>query len=194
MEADGGGGFGLDIEREAGGEADGAEEAEVVFGEAGGGVADGADEFVVEVVAAVDEVEDLVGAGIEEEAVDGEVAAGGVAGGVCFELDGLGMAAVGVRSIGAEGGDFDAMEEDDAEVGADGFGAGEELGEFGGAGRGGDVEVFGLAAEEEVADAAADEESGVSGGVEGVEDMGRGGGGDHLPLYRAANSALSWSL
>ena len=68
-------GFGFDREIEARGEADGAEHAEFVFGEAQRGIADGADDFGVEIAASADEVEDLVGERIEQQAVDGEVAA-----------------------------------------------------------------------------------------------------------------------
>ena len=84
---DGGEGGGVDLEVEAGGEADGPEHAEVVFGEAGDGVADGTDEAGGEVGATVDEVEDFAGEGVEEETVDREVAPLGVGGGVGFVLN-----------------------------------------------------------------------------------------------------------
>ena len=202
---------------EAGGEADGPEHAEFVFGEAEVGVADGADDAGGEVFAAVDEVEGgggdglfaLQDFGVEEHAVDGEVAAEDVFAGRGGELDGVGAAAVGVAAVVAEGGDFgldllavgifrgdgfaSEADEEDAEVGADGEGAVAELGEEGedlvGGGGGGDVEVFGGDVEEEVADAAAGEESLVAGCAE-VGDDGAGGsitggvgedggGGDH---------------
>lgn len=90
---------GLEIwsEFEAGGdgEADGAEEAEGVFLEAGGGVADSAEDSGFEVSLAAYEVDDFVGEGVLEEAVDGEVAALGV----FFrgrKFDGFGSAAIGV--------------------------------------------------------------------------------------------------
>ena len=115
---------------------------------------------------------------VEEHAVDGEVAAEDVFAGVGGELDGVGAAAVGVAAVGAEGGDFggDVVvgDDDDAEVGADGLGAGEELLDERGGGAGGDVEVFGGEAEEEIADAAAGEIGLVAGGGEGLDD---GGGG-----------------
>ena len=62
------------------------------------------------------------------------------------------------------------MDEDNAEVCADLTGAGEEAEELFGAGGGGDVEVFGGAVEEEVADAAADEEGGMAGFAEDGDD------------------------
>jgi len=104
---EGGEGSRLNREAEAGGEADGAEEAEVVFGEAGGGVADGADEAGLEVVAAAMEIEGAPGEGIEVEGVDGEVAAGGVVRGVGVEDDAGGAAAILVGEIGAIGGGFE---------------------------------------------------------------------------------------
>ena len=55
--ADGGGGYGVDLEVEARGEADGAHHAQLVLGEAQCGVADGADDAGGEVFAAMDEVE-----------------------------------------------------------------------------------------------------------------------------------------
>lgn len=103
----GGEGGGLDGEAEAGGETDGAEEAEVIFGEAGGGVADGADEAGFEVGLAAVEIESVAGEGIEVEGVDGEVAAGGIVGGVGMEDDAGGAAAVLIAEIGAIGGDLE---------------------------------------------------------------------------------------
>ena len=145
------------MEVEAGGEADGAEHAEVVFGKAGDGVADGADDTGGEVGSAVDKVEDFACDGIEEEAVDREVAALCVGGGVSFVLDRFRTAAVGVGAVCAVGGDFYAVDEHDTEVGTDGNGVGEEAGDVGGAGAGGDIVVLRGDTEEEVADASADE-------------------------------------
>src|SRR5690348_15726208 len=95
------GGGGVDGEVEAGGEANCAEEAEAVFVEEIGGVDDGADGAGFNVGLAADVVDDLVAhpKGIEEQAVDGEVAAFGVflGGG---EADGGWVAAVVVAGIG----------------------------------------------------------------------------------------------
>lgn len=190
MVANGGAGLRFDFEFESGGEADGPEQAEVIFGEPGFGVADGANEFAVQVGLAVDVVDDGLGLGVVEEGVDGEVAAGGVFGGIGFEGYCLRVAAVGVGAIAAEGGDFDAVPEDDAEVGADEFSAYEEFRKFIGTGIGGNVPVFGLAGEEHVADAAAGEEGSVSGGVESFQDLGRWG----RNLHRPSNGASNWAL
>ena len=89
LAANGGAGSGFDFEFVEGRESHGPEEPEVVFGEPCRGVAYSADHFAGEVGLAVDMVDDLIVLGIEEEAVDGEVAAGGVLGGVCFESHSL---------------------------------------------------------------------------------------------------------
>lgn len=188
FDADGGEGVGLGAEGvpcegidgvvEGSGEADGAEEAEPVFGEAEGRVADGAERVVFEVVAAADEVDEVTGERVEEHAIDGEVAALGVGfrGG---EDDVVRAAAVEVGAVGAERGDFEEVavevDDDDAEVSADELGAGEELEDLVRGGAGGDVVVVGLAAEEFVADAAAGEVGGVACVGEPPGEVGGGG-------------------
>ena len=180
----------LDFEVEAGGETDGAEHTELVFGEAKGGVADGAEDFGGEVSAAVYVVEcggcRVAGlfedGGVEEHAVDGEVAAEDVFAGVGGEADGVGAAAVGVGSVVAEGGDFGGdgvvfplvwfADEDYAEVSAYGEGllVGEEVEDDVGRGAGGYVEVLGFETEEDVADAAPGEECLVASGAKNRDD------------------------
>src|SRR6185312_15324479 len=163
--ADGGFGAGLDFKIKAGGEADGSEHTELVFVEALGGVSDGANDVGVEIGASLDVIENLAGLRIEEHSVDGEVAAEDVFFGLFGEADGVGAATVVVGSVAAEGGDFgdDLLgvelvgDEDDAEVGSYGEGSGEELEDSVGVGGGGDVEVGGGVAEEEIADASAGE-------------------------------------
>ena len=161
--ADGVEGVRFNGEVKAGGEADGAEHAEVVLFEAAVRRADGADHAVFEVGASADVVEDLAGHGVEEEGVDGEVAAENIFGRICFKHDGVGMPPVGVGAFAAEGGDFGregaGADEDDAEVSADEFGVGggsgggrrgvhlEDLDHFIGAGVGDDIEILGGAAE-----------------------------------------------
>ena len=109
--------------------------------------------------------------GVEEHAVDGEVAAKDVFAGVGREADGVGAAAVGVGSVVTEGGDLSGdgvvfsvvwfADEDYAEVGAygEGFFVGEEVEDDVGRGAGGYVVVLGFDAEEDVAYAASGEES-----------------------------------
>lgn len=155
---EGGPGGGFDGEAEGGGEADGAEEAEVVFLESGGGLANGADELGFEVGLAVDVVDERAGFGVVEEAVDGEIAALGILfwSGIG---DGFGAAAIAIGAVGAEGGDFDPAlagggDDDDAEVGADELAAWEQFGDLSGVCGGGDVVVFGIAIEQEITDGA----------------------------------------
>ena len=73
-------------------------------------------------------------------------------------------------------GDFVELlaDEDDAEVGADGEGLGEERDDLIGRGGGGDVEVLGREAEQEVAHASAGEEGLVAGVAQAAGDGERG--------------------
>jgi hypothetical protein len=168
-------GFGFDLKIKLRGEAHGAQEAEIIFGETFGGRADGAKEFGAQIAFAADPVVQLLRDGVEEKAVDGEIAAGGVGLGVA-EGDLFRMAAVLVIGLGAEGGDLEfaaGIEDDeDAELAADGNGAREKGLDLGGESGGGDVVVLGIAAEEAVADAAADPVRGVAGRLEAADDAG----------------------
>ena len=161
-------GGGFDGKAELDGEADGAEEAETVFGKAGEGIADGAYLLGSEIGLALNVVEEFIFEGIKKHAVDGEVAPLGIflGGG---EGDGGGAAAVEVGAVDAEGGDFKNVvveaEADDAE----GFalrigGFGEEGLNFVGGGGGGDIDIGISAVEEGIADAT----SGVNGDVAGL--------------------------
>jgi len=194
---------GFNDEAEAGGKADRTEEAKLVFFEALFGVADGTDDAGFEVVEATDVVEDcgaeFVGVRrefvercafaqwVEEEAVDGEVATLDVFGGSLCVADFVGVAAVGVDAVIAEGGDLcDAAlchcllgasgvevgsDEDYAEVRAYGEGAGEHGEDDVGGGGGGDVVVLRFAAKEEVAHASTGEVGFVAGGAQGPDDL-----------------------
>jgi hypothetical protein len=145
----------------------------VVFSEAVGGGADGAEDVVMDIAFAADKIVEGVGEGVEEEAIAGEIASAGIffGGG---EADGVGMSAIGVVAIGAEGGDFDllavAADEHDAEGEADLLAVGEKAEYLVGRGGGGDIVIFGGVAHEMIADAAAGEIGGVSGVAEGFED------------------------
>jgi hypothetical protein len=171
-------------------EADGAQHAQVVLGEADGGIADGADEVRVEIGAAADEIADFAGGRIEEEGVDGEIAAEGVFAGV-GEGDGFGAAAVGIGGIGAIGGDFDGNavighDDDDAEGLAEGDRLGKERFDAVGERVGGDVPVLGLAAEQEIADAAADEPRLVAVFAQGAQDVQGGGWNGRVQSFMSA--------
>lgn len=211
--ADGALGFRLDGVFEAGREANDAQHAELVFFEAAVRVADGADDPVAEIALAADVVEERGGEaaglamqdGIEHHAVDGEVAAEDVFAGARGEADFGGMAAVEISDIAAKGGDFGedfaavdcVADEDDAELGADGKGAGEQRQDGVGMRAGGHVKVFGLDAEEEVAHAAAGEIRLVAGGAEALHDAfggdlrGRGGHGPGTFYYRDVSPGSS---
>ena len=164
-------GGGFDGKAELDGEADGAEEAETVFGKAGEGIADGADLLGSEIGLALDVIEEFVFEGIEKHAVDGEVAALGIflGGG---EGDGGGAATVEVGAVDAKGGDFKNVivqaESDDAEGFALGIGGfGEEGLDLVGGGGGGDIDIGIGALEEGIADAT----SGVDGDVAGLDQF-----------------------
>ena len=169
------GGLGCRVygEIESGGEADGAQQAQVVFAEAIGGVADGAEDFVIEVVPAADEVEEAVIDGVEEEAIDGEVAAFGVflGGG---ELNFGGSSAIEIDAVVAEGGDFDDAwanaDEDDAERLTDGLGVAEEGPNLRRQGVGGNVVILGFQAKQQVAHAAAGKIGYVARIAQGADD------------------------
>jgi hypothetical protein len=172
--ADGGGCDGIDLEVETGGKTDSTQHAELIFGEAKARIADGADDAGGEVIAAVDEVDgggggvagSVVGEGIEEQAIDGEVAAEDIFAGVGGEANGVGTAAIGVGAVVAEGGNFSddvlfiewLADKDDAEVRAHGEGFGEERDDLAWSGGGGDIEVHGRDAQQQIAHAAAGEE------------------------------------
>lgn len=162
--------IGIELEAEPDGEPDGSEHTEVVFLEPGGGLADGSDDLALEVLESADVVEDLILEGVVEESVDGEIAALGVFCGRA-ELDGVGVSAVGVGFIAAEGGDFDgtgrfgAQDGDDAEGGPDGQGAAvtEDLADLFGGSAGRDVVIVGAASEELITDAPAGQDGLVAG-------------------------------
>ena len=161
-------GGGFDGKAELNGEADGAEEAETVFGKAGEGIADGTDLLGCEIGLALDVVEEFVFEGIKKHAVDGEVAPLSIffGGG---EGDRGGSATVEVGTVDAEGGDFKNViveaESDDAEGFALWIGGFWEKGlDFVGGGGGGDIDIGIGALEECIADAT----SGVNGDVAGL--------------------------
>ena len=140
---------GVDRKIEAGGEADGAEHAQVVLAEPRVGVADGADHAALQILASFDEVQNLATVRVHHEAVDGEIAALNVLARIALEMDQRGTAAVGVVVVAAERGDLhlgeDIAHQDYPEVGTDSAGAREQIHDAVGPCVGGDVEVFGFA-------------------------------------------------
>ncbi len=115
------------------------------------------------------------------------------------------MAAVGVAEVGAESGNFDEAgmrggnffgrreirlgNQDDAELGADSVGLGEDAHNFVGCGAGGDVVVGRLAMKEEIADATSGEIGQMALVAQGAED--RDGEGRK---HRIDNTAVSYQL
>src|SRR5258708_3815124 len=97
---------GFDLEPKTRSEAQGAQQAEVVFFKAGIGLADGPEELVLQIVLPADVVDDLVSDGIEKEPVDRKIPAFGVffGGG---EAHFRRAPAIQVFSIASEGGDLD---------------------------------------------------------------------------------------
>jgi hypothetical protein len=147
----------------------------MVLSKAFGGRTDGAKQFCAQIFFAADPVVQLSGDGVEEQAVDGEIAPAGVGLGVA-EGDVLGMAAILVIGLGAEGGHLEFMagfeDNDDAEFAAHGNGARKKGFNLGGQGGGRDVVILGFAAEKAVADAAADPVRGVAGRLKSADDAG----------------------
>src|SRR5579864_495956 len=73
------------------------------------GLADSANDALLQVFASAHVVKDFAGIGIEQQAVDGEVAALHVHARIFGELDFVRMAAVRVSTVTAEGGNFNGV-------------------------------------------------------------------------------------
>ncbi len=84
-----------------------AQHAELVFGETPFGLADGANDPGFQIFSSFDKVQHLVADGIEQQAIDGEIAALHVFARVATEANFVGMAAVAVAKVAAEGGHLD---------------------------------------------------------------------------------------
>src|SRR5947209_5106791 len=95
-------GGGFDGVSEARREAHGAEHAQLVFGETTLSITDGADNLFLQVFAPAYKIENIAALGIEQHAVDGEVAAGHIFPWVVAEAHFVGMAAVGVADVAAK--------------------------------------------------------------------------------------------
>jgi hypothetical protein len=109
-----------------------------------------------------------------EESIDGEIAALDVFSRSLGVDDLIGVPAVGIAHVGAEGSDFYFegifVEENNAEVCADVDGVWEEAEDFGRRGVGRDVVIGGLAIKKNVAHATSDEEGLVALALERVGD------------------------
>src|SRR5215472_2663442 len=127
---DGREGPGFDGIAEPRGEARGAQHAEFVLGEAARRIADGANHSHAEIRAATDEIKDFTGVVTHEQPVDGEVATLHVFLGSSGINNLVGVTAVGIANIRAEGGNFDfrgiQTKKDDAKMGTDIEGGGKQ--------------------------------------------------------------------
>ena len=158
---------GADVEVELGGEANGTHHADGIFAETDVGVADGADAAGLEVTETTDVINDGEVVNVVEEAVDGEVTTEGIflggAEGVILELvETVGLIGDGIRGRGLteRGGLDNLFAKDDmgeTEATANKIAIAELALDFVGAGIGADIEVFGGATKEEIADGTADE-------------------------------------
>ena len=151
----------LNVQFESCGKADGAEQAEFVLGEPLLGVAHGAEQVAGEILTAADKIDHAIGNRVEKETVDGEVAAGRILLGRT-ERDVIGMTAVAIRGVAAEGRNLDlagairTLHEDHPEGRADGPRPppAERGADLVGHGVGRHVIVFGRFAQQLVTDAA----------------------------------------
>jgi hypothetical protein len=166
----------LDGELELGREAHHAQHAHRVFAVARFGFADDAQLLGADVGDAAVVVQHRLAGRIVVHGVDGEVAAGGVfvllAEGVVAQHAAMFILGRGFGRGATEGGDFDQFltEHDmhDLEAAADDEGAAEQLLDLFRRGVGGDVEVLGLDAQQQVAHRAADDEGLVAGILQGL--------------------------
>jgi dienelactone hydrolase len=162
--ADGVEGGGLNFKLEAGGETHGAQHAQVIFLKPLLRVADGADAALFDVAAAFHEVEHLAGSWVHQQGVYGEIATPHIAPDIVFKLDAVGMSAVSVGSIAAEGGHLHLRmigvpHHHDTEMGSHEVGLGKQVKHLFGTRVRGDVVVFGLSAHHHVAHTTAHQES-----------------------------------
>ena len=104
--ANGRGGLRLNREIKARGESHGADKPQFIFFEAPLGIADSANDPRAQIGAAVDVIEDFVGARIEQQAVDGEIAAQDIFLRRWRENDAVGMPPVGIADVRAESSNF----------------------------------------------------------------------------------------
>src|SRR5579871_1782386 len=172
---DGSKGLRFDRVAEAGGKAHGAKHAQLVFREPLMGLADSANDALLQVFASADVVQDFARIGIEQKAVDGEVAALHVHARILGELDFVRMAAVRISAVTAEGCDLNGVigglasvgvakyrDKHHAELSAHGKRLRKDADDFMRRGGGGNVIVGGFAIKKQVAHAASDEIGGVS--------------------------------
>ncbi len=172
----------LDLKTEPGRKAHRPQHAQLVFLKAPCRFADRTHNARLEVAKTIDKIKDGCAHvsparelhGVEQHAVDGEVAAEDVLPGGASVMDGVWPAAIAIAAVTAEGSDFGKnfrgpvcfRHQHDTEVSAHGEGAGKHPEHTVRGGAGGDIEVGGLAAQQEIAHASAGEICGVAGSAE----------------------------
>jgi len=188
MAADGFAGGGFDIEAKGGGKANCAQDTHGVFGKTLVRIANDPDHALFEVAAAMDVVDDGEVGNVVEERIDGEIAAQGIFFGCAEQVVAQDEAVfcqkrvvvfrrnlIGGRRGGAERGDFDDLvvkvDVGETEAPSDQAAVAEYFADFFGRGVGGDVKIFRVASDEQVAHAAAGEVSEVTGILEPVKDF-----------------------
>ena len=149
------------------------------FAEACGGRTDGADDFGAEIGFTTDPIVQFTLDRIIEEAVDSKIAAAGVGDGIP-ENDKFGMASILVIGFSAKGGDLELVivfeDDNHAEFATDGNSAFEKLFDLVGQSGGDDVVIARFAAEEIIANAAADPIGGEASLLEAAHDLSGGFG------------------
>ena len=96
----------LDLVVKAGREADRSQHAELVFGKAMFGFTNGSDDSGFQILLPTDVVKDLVGQGIEQQAVDSEITAKHIFPRIFAKAHFVGMAAIAVSNVRAKRGDL----------------------------------------------------------------------------------------
>ena len=176
QEADGLGGVAVDGESQARGQGRGPQHADGVLAEAHRRIADGADHAVLQVEEAVHVVDHREGGDVVEQGVDREVAAEGVllgrAEGVVAPDEGVALFGLG---LAPEGRDLHHLPSEadvaEPEAAADHEAVAEEPLDLLRVGAGADVEVLGLAAQQQVAHPAAHQVGHVTAALEAVQDL-----------------------
>jgi hypothetical protein len=168
---DRGGSGGLDFESKPGREADGSQHPKMVFFEPVQGVADGSDYGVRSIRLAAEVIEDLPCRRVEEQRVDSEVAAAGIANWVRFVTHLFGSTSVAIGVVAAKGRNFNTMNEDNAEMRSNLLGLRIDVKNLGRKGVRGYVKVLWVQSQDEVSDTATNEIRAVPFGAQLKKDV-----------------------
>src|SRR5580704_2132160 len=100
--------FGLDGVAKTRRKADGTQHPKLVLGKAPLGIANGSNDPVLQILLPPDEIQDLVRVRIEQQAIDGEIAALNIFLRIFAEANLVGMTAVAVSDVAAKRGNLDS--------------------------------------------------------------------------------------